>query len=452
MFDNAENKLACIFGLGKTGISAARYLQRMQKDFFVVDSRAEPPGKKEIELLQNCRETYYGHIPEKRLLDASMIILSPGVTPQLAEITKAKKAGVEVLGDIEIFVRSTNKKIVAITGSNGKSTVTDLTHQLLCAAGKNAQIGGNFGVPVLDCLPEDEAEIYVLELSSFQLDTTCSLKAEVAVVLNISEDHMDRYDSFDQYRESKLSIYQGAAHALVNIDEAEVSTYFKQATSCYSLTNKNANYHLEKRADGYWFVCNENTLLRTDELTITGNHNWSNVLASLGILAELEIEITEPVLTRLKNYQGLAHRFQLVSKNSDIDWVNDSKATNVGATLAALEGVNDDYYDPVVLIAGGDAKGSDLSPLKSAIESKVSALILIGKDAELLAQLASENKSYFSEDMRSAVIKAKEFVDEKVIVGKRPLVLLSPACASLDMYKNFEERGRIFCDEVEALK
>ncbi|TQV89834.1 UDP-N-acetylmuramoyl-L-alanine--D-glutamate ligase [Aliikangiella coralliicola] len=452
MLSNVENKLVCIFGLGKTGISAARYLQRTEQEFFVVDSRNEPPGKTEVEALSNCQQTYFGEIPEQRLQQASMIILSPGVTPELPEIVAAKNAGVEVVGDIEIFVRSTSKKIVAITGSNGKSTVTDLTHRLLCAAGVNAKIGGNFGVPVLDYLPGDDAEVYVLELSSFQLDTTYSLQADVAVVLNITEDHMDRYRSFEHYRQSKLSIYRGALSSLVNLDDSAITDYFDGASSRYSLTNEKADFFLEQSSNDKQFVCNGKTLLTTEQLAITGSHNWSNVLASLGILSELKVDITQQVLEALRQYEGLAHRFQLISRKADIDWVNDSKATNVGATEAALDGVDFNHHGPVVLIAGGDAKGGDLSPLKPAFENKISCLVLIGKDAALFAQLAPKDKKYFATDMKQAVVKAKTFVDANRDSDKKPLVLLSPACASLDMYPNFEVRGQIFCQEVEALQ
>ena len=219
MTNNALENLVCVFGLGMSGSAAARYLQRINQAFFVVDTRTNPSGKNEVVNLPNCKASFFGDIPQDILNRSKQIILSPGVSPNIDAIRLARKNNVDIVGDIEIFSQQSKNKIVAITGSNGKSTVTDLTYRMLKAAGINVEIGGNFGVPVLDFLPHDPADIYVLELSSFQLDTTSSLKADIAVVLNVSEDHMERYDSFEDYRKSKLSIFNGAKKRIVNADD-----------------------------------------------------------------------------------------------------------------------------------------------------------------------------------------------------------------------------------------
>ena len=448
MSNNEQQKLIGVFGLGMSGISAARYLQRTGQAFFVVDTRQSPPEKESLSSLDLCRAGYFGDVPQDVLDSASMIIVSPGISPSIEPLKKAEDAGVELVGDVEIFARLSHGRVVAITGSNGKSTVTDLTHRLLKASGSNAKIGGNFGVPVLDFLPQDAADIYVLELSSFQLDTTTSLKAEVAVLLNVSEDHMDRYECFQDYRNSKLHIFNGAKSIVYNKDDLLTYPSNKATASEFSIVETDTPYHLEKEDGFYWLVANNEKLLRTNELSITGKHNWSNVLATLAILNLLNIDADDKVLEALKTYKGLSHRFELVANIDGVDWINDSKATNVGATLAALEGVDENLYSSIILIAGGDAKGGDLSPLRNVLRQKVSHLILIGKDAKLFTPLTSKDKVLFANSMSEAVSLAKNNI--RLSKKQRAMVLLSPACASLDMYKNFVARGEAFVEAVEA--
>lgn len=461
MSDTLQKKLICVFGLGQSGLSAARYLQRTGQAFFVVDSRESPPEKNAISELDYCQKTIFGSVPQSELNHAELIILSPGVSPDINEIQTAKSAGVEVIGDIELFSRMTRKKIVAITGSNGKSTVTDLAHQLVCAAGINAKIGGNFGIPALDYLPEDEADIYILELSSFQLDTTRSLKPVVAVILNISEDHMDRYQCFEDYRRSKLTIANQAEHIIVNADDPlthieEPGAHCKSINQ-FSLKDNTSRYHLTNHQDELWLVSNSRNICQVSGLKMSGLHNWSNALAALAILDQLEIDINQSVLTALTQYTGLSHRFQLISKRFNIDWINDSKATNVGATLAALNSIDKKYYFPAVLIAGGDSKESDLTSLRTALDSKIDHLILIGKDANKFAKLINAERYSMVHDMSEAVRVAKSTI-KSILKSSLPekkstgLVLLSPACASLDMYKNFEARGQAFSDAVAMLE
>lgn len=444
---NLQQKLVGVFGLGMSGLAAARYLQKTNQSFFVVDTRAEPPGKSELENLDLCQGCYFGKTPQSVLNNASMIIVSPGVDSTIEPLKEAKDSGVEIVGDVEIFARETQGKIIAITGSNGKSTVTDLTYQVLKAGGINAAIGGNFGVPVLDFLPADESDVYVLELSSFQLDTTHSLNAEVATVLNVSEDHMDRYSNFEAYRNSKLTIYQGASKKVINLDDANTFCTASESVVAFSLCNEKAKYHAIEENEKLGLTINDSIVVFADELSITGKHNASNVLATLALITELGVNLNESMLTALKNYRGLAHRFEKVLNKDNCVWINDSKATNVGATLAAINGISD-RVDLLILIAGGDAKGGDLSPLKPALKEKVDHLILLGKDANLLADLVPDEKIYHAKNMDVAVKQAKEFmVNSK---HSHAMVLLSPACASLDMFANYMQRGDAFVEAVRA--
>ncbi|MET1254037.1 UDP-N-acetylmuramoyl-L-alanine--D-glutamate ligase [Aliikangiella maris] len=477
MINNAYQNLTCVFGLGQSGLSAARYFQRIGEAFFVVDTRESPAGANLVNTMNLCQGVILGEIAEHLLMQAKQIILSPGISPKIPLIVSAKNAGVEVFGDVDIFMRQTKGKVIAITGSNGKSTVTDLTCRLLQAGGYRAEIGGNFGIPVLDYLPEDKADIYVLELSSFQLDTTRYIAPDVAVVLNVTEDHMDRYSQFDEYQQSKLRVLPNAKYRLVNLDDKNTWPIDVNIDSSFSLYNKDAKYYLEKdefpknesiayQSESHVVnqfsnlkLCRQGQqLIHSDALAITGKHNWMNILASIALIDGLGIEISEPMLAALKHYRGLAHRFQWAANESQIDWINDSKATNVGATLAAINAVEQQLYSSVILIAGGDAKGADLSELKSVIEEKISVVIVLGKDAALFVSLIKKIPVIQVADMFEAVAQARTLVAQKnsemkinlnqSTEMKKALVLLSPACASLDMFNNFEHRGEIFCQAI----
>lgn len=451
-----SNKLICVFGLGQSGVSAARYLEKTQQSFFVIDTRENPPGKHELETMTYCQQAYFGEFSQRDLNHAAMIIVSPGISPKISALASARQAGVKVIGDIELFVKNTDKKIVAITGSNGKSTVTDLTHRLLVAAGMNAKIGGNYGIPALDYLPDDSADIYVLELSSFQLDTAPSLRADVGAILNISEDHMDRYENFEEYRQSKLSLVNNAKVIIANADDKAIDVKSDSPVILFSSKIKSENvtpYAVSYKHNQYMLTANEQPLVMVDDLQLSGNHNWSNVLACLAILEALNVKPNQAVMKALKDYQGLPHRFQLVSRKDNIDWVNDSKATNVGATQAAINSTDHKVYSCIILIAGGDAKGSDLQPLKASL-SKVSYVILMGKDAKQFEKLIEAKKVCFVETMQAAVHQAKAYIDTYKQMSTsnesdKVMVLLSPACSSLDMYKNFEARGQSFIDAVK---
>ena len=452
---DAKGNTHIIFGLGQSGLSCARYFDRIEQSYLLLDTRENPPGEGEVELLSYCQGICFGEIDDSILADCRQLVVSPGISLQTPLVKKAKSLNIDVCGDIELFARACNKPIVAITGSNGKSTVTDLTDKLINAAGIKAQKGGNIGLPVLDFLPQDKAEIYVLELSSFQLDTTDSLAPEVAVLLNLSEDHLDRYSGFKQYCQSKQKIYQRAKYKVFNFDdELTHPQNICKNDLAFSLMMPENDQSLslsyikplpiDKDLLSYELVVNQADIISSRLLNITGKHNFANVLASLNILTSLNIKIDQNIRQVLQGYKGLKHRFQLVKRDSQCQWINDSKATNVGATIAALDSFDLEPGTQLILIAGGDSKQSDLSPLVQPLESKVTALVLLGKDAELFAKLSSKVSSYLVENMQQAVNKAKQLIDGKSVV------LLSPACTSLDMFKNFEARGDAFISEVRA--
>ncbi len=448
-----KNNKHIIFGLGQSGLSCARYFDRIGQPYGILDTRQQPPGISELDNLSLCTFVQLGEADEVILKDCQQLIVSPGIDLNIPFIKKAIDLGVDVCGDVEIFARNCDKTVVAITGSNGKSTVTDLTDRLISAAGLNSQKGGNIGLPVLDFLPQDSADIYVLELSSFQLDSTHSLAPKVAVLLNLSEDHLDRYQGFEQYCHSKQSIFRNSEFRVFNQDDR--LTYPKIITeNCRSfsiatepnIADSNVSYIKNNSTSpdlpNHRLVVKQQTVIASSSLNITGKHNLANVLASLNILDCLDIKIDNKVLCALEQYKGLNHRFQLVLRKNNVTWINDSKATNVGATIAALESVDLSGASQLVLIAGGDSKQSDLNPLVKYLDEHVTHMVLIGKDAKLFSKLSSKVKSYIVDNMQQAVIKALS------IINGSATILLSPACSSLDMYINFEDRGNDFIASV----
>lgn len=454
-----------IFGLGKSGMSCAHYFDRKGIYYTLIDTRSNLPNKEEISKLINCEASYFGSIDDDVLDSCKKLIVSPGISLQHPFVTQAKKRNIDICGDVELFARDCDKKVVAITGSNGKSTVTELTYKLISASGINVQMAGNIGLPVLDFLAtnNDERlpELFILELSSFQLDLTKSLKPAVAVLLNVSEDHMDRYESFSDYVDSKRTIYNGAKERVFNLDDKRCfPSKINTSDYAFSIEQRDKNMscntahileELSKESKDYKFYMNQEMILDSTELNMIGHHNFANILASLSILKLLKIELDTKVLRTLCDYNGMNHRFQLVSRKFDCHWINDSKATNVGATIAALENFDSSQEQRLILIAGGDSKKSDLNPLINEFENRVESLILLGKDAQLFANLSNKIKAYFVKNMQQAVEKAKSLIDG-LSTSRKTTVLLSPASASLDMFENFEDRGEQFTRAIEVLK
>lgn len=438
-----DSSQTLIVGLGKTGLSCARYLAAQGESFVVTDTRSQPPGLDE--LVNEYPETlvHVGGFREKDFSIANRLVLSPGVSLRDEHVASAVNRGAEVLGDIELFARSVNAPVIAITGTNGKSTVTTLVAEMAKAAGRKVRVGGNLGMPALELLDGEDTDLYVLELSSFQLETTHSLDAVAAVVLNITPDHMDRYDSVEHYSNTKASVYRGTGIMVINSDDPVVSEMAdtQRQVIKFSLQQPASvdEFGVITEDSTQWLAFGENKLLATNELKIPGSHNQSNALAALALGHAVGLDMTSMIET-LKGFAGLAHRSEWVAEQNGVRWFNDSKATNVGATVAALQGMP----GPLILIAGGDGKAADFSELHNVIANKTRDVILLGRDADRIEKVINGVVPvHRATDMQDAVRIAKQ------ITKPGDSVLLSPACASFDMYKNYMERGEDF---VQAVK
>ena len=433
-----------VVGLGITGMSVVRYLHRLGEAMIVVDSRDIPPSLSEFKQSFGDVRLHTGKFDSKLFVNAQRIVVSPGVPLTEPVLQKARDKGVEITGDIDLFAHEVDAPVVAITGSNGKSTVTSLLASMAKRAGINAIAGGNIGLPVLDMLNGDN-ELYVLELSSFQLETLQRLPMVAAVVLNVSPDHMDRYADVNAYAMSKQAIYANATHAVINRDDALVSKMpgSQQNVIGFSLHKPAAgDFGLCEKGGEHYLCVGDELLLETSALKIRGQHNCANALAALALGSSIDLPV-DAMLDALKAFPGLAHRTQWVAEINGVNWYNDSKGTNVGATVAAIEGLPGQH----VLIAGGQSKSADFIPLRKVAEQKLRAMVLIGEDAEKIAQCIDEAIPVrIASDMKQAV----EFAAALAMEGDN--VLLSPACASFDMFDGFAHRGEVFMKAVAELQ
>ncbi len=439
---NLDSKVLVV-GLGETGLSVARFLQHLEIKFAVVDSREHPPCKDV--LLQDFPDTavFTGGFDKAAFEVATHMLVSPGLSLQEKTIQTAIQSGTRLISDIDLFACATDKPIVAITGSNGKSTVTTMLGEMGNASGVKTAIGGNLGVPALELLNET-VELYVLELSSFQLERTSCLNAAAATVLNISADHQDRHHDILDYANIKERVFCGNGVVVINEDDPIVKKMSKDLADrkllTFSVHNKHG-FHLENSQGEDWLMNAEQFLLRKAELSLEGLHNTANALAALalGTAVGLNIDI---ICSVLRSFKGLQHRMQKVAKVNGVTWVNDSKATNIGACVAALQG----YQKKVILIAGGDAKGADMNELIPVLKEKTRFVVLMGKDAGLIERkIDGSVPSYRASTIKQAVQIAA------TMAKKGESVLLSPACASLDQYKNYQERGEKFTRAVLEL-
>ena len=435
-----------IVGLGKTGLSCARFLSGHGIDFAVVDSRQQPPGLDELKRILPDAHVLTGAFEPDLFGEAQTLIVSPGVSVQEPLIAAAKARGADVIGDIELFARVAEAPIVAITGSNGKSTVTTLVGDMAQRAGKAVRVGGNVGVPVLELLDDTDVDLYVLELSSFQLETTFSLNARAAVILNISEDHMDRYQGLDEYARAKARIFHGNGAVIANLDDKRVMSIVdgiekKRPHLCFSLNLPfKENYGFAQRGGEAWLCKGHDLLITTNELAIKGLHNVANALAALALGEAIGLPLPA-MLETLRTCKGLPHRMEWVGEAHEVNWFNDSKATNVAAAVAAIEGVP---AKRVILLAGGRGKGQDFTPLHKPMAQHVRVVILFGEDAQQIAAVVpNETEVMFVEDMQEAV----QLAAIKAQAGDA--VLLSPACASFDMFSGYEQRGDVFRKAVQ---
>ncbi len=444
--DSQQWPQTVIVGLGQTGLSCVRFLAAAGKSFAVMDSRETPPCLDALRREFPDVQLITGRFDQVMLHHADEIIVSPGVAPSEPYLLEACEAGINIVGDIELFCRQARAPVVAITGANGKSTVATMVYQMAKQAGLDVRLGGNIGTPALDLLTSTEPDLYVLELSSFQLDTTPSLNVAAAVVLNVSPDHMDRYGSIDAYISSKEHIYSGDGIMVINNDDPIVSAMCRAERQSIHFSSHEpdaTNYGLRVHQDELYLACGEELLMPTTEMQVNGIHNILNAVAALALAAAVQIPMPA-MLTALRQFKGLPHRCQRVIKHQGVDWVNDSKGTNVGATVAALTGLGQNRN--VILIAGGVGKGADFSTLADAAKGITREAILFGADSSELAQsLQSVCVVCEVTDLQHAVIKANEHATENDIV------LFSPACASFDMFPNYEVRGDTFVQLVHEV-
>jgi UDP-N-acetylmuramoylalanine--D-glutamate ligase len=419
-----------VAGLGITGLSVIHYLQKtgLPLSVRVIDTRDNPPGK---EKLNSDIELHTGSWNTDWLYQADLIVANPGIALATPEIQQAVEQGIPVVGDIELFAWATKTPVIAITGSNGKSTVTDLTGVLANAAGVKTVIGGNIGVPALELLDE-AADLYVLELSSFQLETTASLTPVASAFLNLSEDHMDRYTGMDDYRDAKLRIFRNAKNVVVNRDDK--ATYPEQSDApIVSFGFDEQQFGLIEHQGCTWLADNGRPVVAADELALVGKHNIANVLTVLALLSCAGVDYTA-ALEMLKGYTGLSHRCQLVVEKDGVKWVNDSKATNVASTLAALSGL--ECPGTLHLLVGGVGKGADFSELAPVLASLNVKLYCYGRDGDQLMSLHPSASRWNSIQEIVTTIAPK--------LHSGDMVMLSPACASFDQYQNFMARGDAF--------
>jgi UDP-N-acetylmuramoylalanine--D-glutamate ligase len=444
-----KDKQVLVLGLGDTGLSALRWLNAQGARLSVADTRDNPPGVSTLKAELPQVKLYSGAFTAAMFADIDLVVASPGVPLNEPEIQAAIQRGVSVVGDVELFAqyRPAGTKVIAITGANGKTTVTTLVGEMCKTAGLKTIVAGNIGLPVLDALGMDTPDVYVLELSSFQLETTSNLVVDAATMLNLSEDHMDRYASMQDYAIAKARIFYNAKLQVLNRDDAwsmlMARAKLPQVTFGLDAVEDEHSYGL-KTVDGeMWLSCGEHDLMNVRDLKISGLHNAANALAAIALCRGIGIDYA-PIIQTLYNFKGLPHRVEWVANIDDVDYFDDSKGTNVGATCAALSGLS----QKVVLIAGGDGKGQDFSPLKQPVTDNARAVVLIGRDAPLIEKELLETgvALYHAADLPEAVNIARK------LAQAQDAVLLSPACASFDMFKNYVHRAEVFVSAVKRLE
>jgi UDP-N-acetylmuramoylalanine--D-glutamate ligase len=424
-----------VIGMGVTGQSCIRYLVRQGMAVRALDTREQPPGIEQLRADYPQVPLHTGGFREDWMKQAARLIVSPGVPVRTAEISRQLNEGKEVIGDIELFAKAASQPVAAITGSNAKSTVTSLLGEVARADGRRTAIGGNLGTPALDLL-DDQVELYVLELSSFQLETTYSLDAQVATILNLSQDHLDRYYTLGDYIAAKQQIYDGCEVAVWNRDDEVTRPQQPVPAQITFGVHKEADFRLD--ATTGLLKRRGEALMHRDELKLPGNHNALNVLAVLAMAEALSLSL-DVALDQVRRFPGLPHRCALVADHDGVRWINDSKGTNLGATLAALEGIGPAVQGKLVLIAGGQGKGQDFSVLREPAGRYLRAAVLLGEDADIIADaLESVVPVHQVADMTAAVHRASE------LAQAGDAVLLSPACASFDLYSGYMERGTAF--------
>jgi UDP-N-acetylmuramoylalanine--D-glutamate ligase len=481
-----KDKSVLVLGLGETGLSMVRWLSAQSAHLRVADSRSAPPGLAEVGQYVAAGQIYCGNFNDALFDGIELIAISPGVPLRDPAVARAVARGVAVVGDIELFAQSLPKDnrphILAITGANGKTTVTSMVEHLCKAAGKDAVAAGNISPAVLDVVLErgvNQPEVWVLELSSFQLETTYHLNADAATVLNISEDHLDRYADLDEYSAAKARIFSGCGVQVLNRDDERSMSMARK--DCMIITfgldspDTESDFGIERAEGDVWLMQGNQRLLKASELQVAGLHNVANALAALALSRAIDFPMPA-LLDALRSFKGLPHRVERVAELNGVTYYDDSKGTNVGATIAALQGLGgmtrcaqasgavvppprllpqsagsasnvSEAGCKAVLIAGGEGKGQDFTPLKPVVAQHARAVVLIGRDAPLIATALNGCgvDVLRAEDMTDAVRLATR------LAQSGDAVLLSPACASFDMFRNYEHRAEVFVDAVRGL-
>jgi len=440
--------LKVVAGLGISGVAAVNFLHEHGYRVAVTDSRKTPPGHDQI---PSDVQTSFGQLDQELLLQAEEIVISPGLDPQLPEIQAAIAQGIAVVSEIQILRRFTDKSIMAITGSNAKSTVTTLIGLMAKDAGVKVAVGGNLGRPALD-LTKDDPELYILELSSFQLETTSNLHAEVAVILNMSEDHLDRHGDMMGYHTAKHRIFQGVKKVVYNRDDSLTRPLVPDATpmQSFGLNAPDMNqYGILKENDGtMWLARGRERILKSSEMYIQGTHNVANALACLALGEAIGLPLAS-MLETLKTFKGLEHRCEFVKEVQGVRYYNDSKGTNIGATLAAIDGLGaaiEPQQGKVAIILGGQGKGQDFTALRDALSKYAKLAVLIGEDRAVIEKaIAGTTTLLHAASLQEAVELCQQHTQA------HDVVLLSPACASFDMFKGYSERGHQFVECVNTL-
>lgn len=426
------NKNIAVVGMGLTGLSCMRFLVAKGANVIAMDSRKELPIHIDIPL-------FLGELDAQRLCSVDLIVVSPGVNLNTAAIQVALKAKIPVIGDIELFAQFNTRPVIAITGSNGKTTVTHLVSKMCEAGGKKVLMGGNVGVPALELLNQD-ADVIVLELSSFQLDTTFSLKSNVSTVLNLSEDHLDRHGSFANYQQAKLKVFNRSQMAVVNRDDELVQPSNNIPRMSFGLSNSSKGFSWDSVSNS--ILLDGKLFLKQEQCLLDGEHNMLNIQAAAALAMQVGVN-QQSIIQAAAKFGGLPHRCETVAVKSGVRWINDSKATNVGATLAAISGLSSRCQGQIILIAGGEGKGVDFSSMADSLNSQVDILVTLGKDGDKISSLKAGSIS---------VKNLEEAVDVAAKHAKQgDIVLLSPACASLDMFANYQARGDAFIKAVKEL-
>lgn len=437
-----EQSAVLIVGLGKTGYSIARFLESQSIHFAITDTRDAPPFIEEFREHFPDAAVFLGGFNPTAFEAATHLVVSPGVSLDHALIVEGKSRGIPVLGDLDLFAAVVEVPVLAVTGANGKSTVTTLLGLMADADGRRCRAGGNLGTPMLDLI-DAEQEMYVLELSSFQLESSHLLEPLVATVLNISPDHMDRYADLEAYALAKERIFHGQGVMVLNRDDPRVAAMARpgRKVSWFGLESSDVDYELGLHQGEEWILAHGEPVMPRSEVRLHGRHNIANVLAALAMGSAAGLS-RSAMVDAIREFAGLPHRTEWVAETNGVTWINDSKATNVGSCIAALSGMD----RPVILIAGGDGKGADFRVLREMVGKKVKALVLIGRDAPLLREALGD---LIRTEMTANLSKAVKVANQLALPGD--VVMLAPACASLDQFKDYQERGRVFRDEVGAL-